>query len=434
MTTTADSGVFRLASVGSYLDALSSITDEMSVSDRTNIIFLDKGLHAVWGLGENVILNWCIEPEGVGLLVVPHYAVADYSDEAKLAGSEQTASEDFFKSLISGRRMLSREQLDKVTRLLGVEKTVVPLRSPLNQDPAQIQIIEKMIKRYSISFVPNRAVALFDIVGFGLLSPFEQMTQLNSLSYSLNSAYSKMLDREIGISFSRSSTGDGFYIWNRDLTVEANVNLYHFMHLVLADNAIASSKARHRVVPALRACFHIGSCYEFHQAEGLNPTIYNYIVGDVTIELARMIERALPGQILVGEFAADLPAGPELEAQVRHMDSIDFVHRARNTLAALDGLELSGERVESIKCYLTGTRLNNGEFTIRKLTIDDKHGITRNVFNAKVNIYRSQADPILLGIEDRMLQKSGTPKVTSSHLLPENALAAGDTQPSAKNH
>ena len=56
MTTTADSGVFRLASVGSYLDALSSITDEMSVSDRTNLIFLDKGLHTIWGLGENVIM------------------------------------------------------------------------------------------------------------------------------------------------------------------------------------------------------------------------------------------------------------------------------------------------------------------------------------------------------------------------------------------
>jgi len=426
MTTTVDSGVFRLASVGSYLDALSSITDEMSVSDRTNLIFLDKGLHTIWGLGANVILNWCVDPQGIGLLVVPHYGVAEYSDDAKLTN---TASEDFFKSLISGRRMLSPIQLEKVAKLLGVEKTSVPLRSPFSQNPDQIQIIEKMIKRYSISFVPNRAVALFDIVGFGLLSPFEQMTQLNSLSYSLNSAYSKMLDRNIGISFSRSSTGDGFYIWNRDLTVEANVNLYHFMHLVLADNAIAGSKARNRVVPALRACFHIGSCYEFHQAEGLNPTIYNYIVGDVTIELARMIERALPGQILVGEFSADLPAGPELEAQVRHMDSIDFVHRARNTLASLDGLELSGDRVESIKCYLTGTRLNTGEFTIRKLTINDKHGITRNVFNAKVNIYRSHAEPILLGIEDRLLQGAHIPKITSSHLLPDETPPPDTAQP-----
>jgi hypothetical protein len=100
-------------------------------------------------------------------------------------------------------------------------------------------------------------------------------------------------------------------------------------------------------------------------------------------------------------------------------------------LASLDGLELSGDRVESIKCYLTGTRLNTGEFTIRKLTINDKHGISRNVFNAKVNIYRSQAEPILLGIEDRLLQGTQIPKVTSSHLLPEDGQPPGVARPHA---
>ena len=39
-----DSGIFKLASVGSYLDALSSITHEMSLIERSNLIFLDKCL------------------------------------------------------------------------------------------------------------------------------------------------------------------------------------------------------------------------------------------------------------------------------------------------------------------------------------------------------------------------------------------------------
>ena len=108
-----------------------------------------------------------------------------------------------------------------------------------------------------------------------------------------------MLEQDVSINFARSSSGDGFYVWNRDDGLEANVNLYHFMHIVLADNAIARSKATSKAVPRLRACFHVGSCYEFHQAEGLNPTMHDFIVGDVTIELARMIEAALPGQILV---------------------------------------------------------------------------------------------------------------------------------------
>ena len=421
LSDTDDSGIFRLASVGSYLDALSAITDEMALADRSNLIFLDKCLHEQWGLGQNVLLNWCVENEGIGLLVIPHYAVAEYADDVTALGATgepvARASEDFFKTLISGQRQLQPRQLAHVARLLGIERTYVPLRTTIPDSPQLLAIIEKMIRRYSISYVPNRAVALFDIVGFGLLTPFEQMTQLNSLSYSVNSAYSKMLDKHIGINFARSSTGDGFYIWNRDLNVEANTNLYHFMHLVLADNAIARRKARHNTVPLLRACFHVGSCYEFHQAEGLNPTLYNYIVGDVTIELARMIERALPGQILVGEFAAKIPRTNALGAGTVRLDAIDFVKRARQSLEQLNGLELSGERIEAIKCYLTGTRLNTGEFTIRKITINDKHGMTRNVFNAKINIYRLQAEPILLGIEDRLLSGSTMAGAASQHLL-----------------
>ena len=33
-----DSGIFRLASVGSYLDALSTITDEMSLKERLDAL------------------------------------------------------------------------------------------------------------------------------------------------------------------------------------------------------------------------------------------------------------------------------------------------------------------------------------------------------------------------------------------------------------
>lgn len=58
------------------------------------------------------------------------------------------------------------------------------------------------------------------------------------------------------------------------------------MHLVLADNAIARSKARANTAPQLRTCFYVGAHYEFYQCEGLNPTTFSYIVGDVTIELA----------------------------------------------------------------------------------------------------------------------------------------------------
>jgi hypothetical protein len=235
------------------------------------------------------------------------------------------------------------------------------------------------------------------------------------------------LTKRIGVDFSRTTTGDGFYIWNRSLTLEGNVNLYHFMQLVLADNAIAQKKARHNTVPRLRACFHVGSSYEFHQAEGLNPTLYNYIVGDVTVELARMIERALPGQILVGDFRGEMPVAADAGTSgPRAVDSVGFVEMATRTVEQLAGIELSGERVDAIRCYLTGTRLDNGEFTVRRITINDKHGISRRVYNAKVNIYRHKAEPILLGIEDRVLEPSSMPGDGSEHLLrPAHALQGG---------
>ena len=308
--------------------------------------------------------------------------------------------------------------MQKVAKLLGIEVTYLPLRQPISDNVSQQRIIEKMIQRYSITYVPSRAAALFDIVGFSLLSPFEQMTQLNSLSYSLNSAQYKLLSKKIGIDFARSTTGDGFYIWNRDLTLEANVNLFHFMHLVLADNAIARSKGRQNTVPRLRACFHLGGSYEFHQAEGLNPTLYNYIVGDVTVALARIIDRTMPDQILVGEFTAQMPVTDGEGVGYVALDSMDFVARAARSVEQLTGIELSGERVELIKCYLTGTRLENGKFTVRRIITTDKHGIARSVYNAKANIYRRNATAILLGIEDRIVGANDLHQhVRSEHLL-----------------
>lgn len=414
-----DSGIFRLASVGSYLDALSTITDEMSLKERSNLIFLDRCLHERWGLGENVILNWCPDGDGIALLILPHYAIAGYTTpqpEAPGRGAPAQPKQEFFQVLLSGRRCLSPPQFAKVGRLLGIDPTHLPLREPLKNTPAQNAIIEKMVKRYSITYVPNRGVCLFDIVGFSLLSPFEQMMQLNSLSYSLNAAQSKLLTKRIGVDFSRSTTGDGFYVWNRDLTLEGNVNLYHFMQLALADNAIAHKKAQHNTVPRLRACFHVGSSYEFHQSEGLNPTLYNYIVGDVTVDLARVIERALPGQILVGDFRAEMPTDVS-SAESRIVESPDFVDLAMRNVEQLAGIELSGERVDAIRSYLTGTKLANGEFTVRRITVNDKHGIARRVYNAKVNIYRHNAEPILLGIEDRSLAADAQPGFGSEHVL-----------------
>ena len=399
------------------------LDENLNLAQRSNLIDLDRQLHAHWNLGGNFVLGWTPHGPDVLLLVVPHYRIADYTIETNSRLPDAASPDDeihaFITRLLSGSRRFSTRQLTNAARLLKTEPVTVALRQPLTDHPAETRIINRLVRRYSVSYAAGRAVALFDIVGFSLLSPFEQMTQLNSLSHSLNSAHSRMLESRMNIDFSRSSTGDGFYIWNRELGIEANTNLYHFMHLVLADNAIARGKANGRTVPLLRAGFHVGSCYEFYHAEGLNPTLYTNIVGEATIELARMIERALPGQILVGEFDGVLPVGDAQDADCVQLDSIAFVHRAQQSLSQLNGLELAGDTIESIKCYLTGQAQTDGSFTVRKLAIHDKHGLTRNVFNAKVNIYRRAAEPILLGIEDRLLRGDDPPVATTGHIRPD---------------
>ena len=288
--------------------------------------------------------------------------------------------------LLAHQSHLSADQFERTAAELGLRPHTIQL--PFAPDAGLgLDLVAAIIARYGIRLVEDRAVILFDAVGFSLLSPLQQVVQLNSLSCSVNAAYAKLLDREININFARTTTGDGFYIWNRMRGIEANVELYQLLQFILADNALARERASQpNSVPLLRAAFHVGSHYEFYQSEGLNPTSFSYLVGQVTIELARMIERALPGQILLGKFNTLMR--DEHSGEVQRMASIDFVERTRRPLKALNGLSLAGAEIDEIACYLTGRPNGQGEFGISEFEILDKHGRAHRVYNAKINIHR----------------------------------------------
>ena len=203
----SQSGIRRIADFSPYLDQLAGLAQEMGLRQRSNLVQLERSLHKHWALGQNNILSWSPLDEGVLVLVVPHYAIAEYT-AIRPDDRPPRVSPRFITELISGDRQLTFTQMQKVARLLEVQPDYIPLREPLSGHHVETQIIEKMIRRYGINYVASRAVTLFDIVGFSLLTPFEQMTQLNSLSYSLNSAHAKMLEHDVGINFARSSSGD----------------------------------------------------------------------------------------------------------------------------------------------------------------------------------------------------------------------------------
>ncbi|UCG74113.1 MAG: hypothetical protein JSV45_06990, partial [Chromatiales bacterium] len=171
---------------------LLSLDATLDLRQRGCLIDLDRQLHGQWGLGRNFVLAWSPQGREVLLLVVPHYRIADYAiaTRSELPDDE---TQTFITRMLSGSRRFSERQISNAARLLGSEPVRVALRQPLLDSPNETDLIDRLVRRYSVSYAAGRAVALFDIVGFSLLSPFEQMTQLNSLSHSLNSAHSKML-------------------------------------------------------------------------------------------------------------------------------------------------------------------------------------------------------------------------------------------------
>ena len=386
---------------------------------REEISKLDEALYTLWNLGDNVVIAWTFKGQELRFLSVRHYAIPEaiHADTPHREGMMDTVK--FINGVLSGPKFLVPELFDRVCAVFDARPESINVNFRIEYD-LDIELINNLVRRYSVSLVRGRAVVLLDAVEFTLRSPLDQMAMLNSLAYSVNSAYGQLLQKDIKINFARTTTGDGFYIWNRETTPEANIELYKLMMMVLADNAVAQRKARSSWVPKLRAAFHIGEHYEFHQVEGLNPTTFSYIVGQVTIDLSRMIERALPGQILLGDFRIEVT--DEKTRRKIHYDTLDFVENTAATLDQLRGMHISGGSIDNIRCFLTGKSLGAGRYLANRYHIVDKHGTTRTVYNAKINIHRNNAEPIFLGIQSEDLQAFPTARVES---LSRNAAQTG---------
>jgi hypothetical protein len=173
------------------------------------------------------------------------------------------------------------------------------------------------MQRYGVTYYPGRAVALFDIVGFSNLTACECLAQRNSLAYSCNAAQRKFTQRSSRFDFSSSTTCDDFYLLSRDAGHMSNIDLYNYAQLISADNAVSRQKSKHRIdgAPLLMAAFHIASYDELYHFENIHPSASNYIVGDVTIELARIIERRCHGRYSSATLA--LLATPAKRAPLR---------------------------------------------------------------------------------------------------------------------
>lgn len=384
-----------------WLESLASTLGEdpaLEPAVRDDLSRLDEALFDAWNLGENIILAWTEQGDARSFLLIRHYAVLEPFGVTGRGAANDPDPNDFMHALLAQSKQVLPSEFAALATRFGRYAHVVRVPVRADVDP---ELVSGVVRRYSVTLVRERAVMLLDAVGFSLHSPLEQVAMLNSLSYSVNSAYRQLVSGDVQVNFARSSTGDGFYLWNRARTPDAVVALYKLMMLVLADNAVARSKAKRFPVPQLRAAFHVGEHYEFCQVEALNPTTFSYIVGHVTIELARMLDHARPGQILLGDFtmtSRDPSGGP-----LRHESTLEFMDRAQAQLHELEGMAVANDRITGIRCYVTGRGTGAGSFEPVRYEIADKHGRSRPVYNAKINIHLADGAPIFLGLQHRDL-------------------------------
>lgn len=377
------------------------VENTISIVQRGNLKSLEASLRKQWRLGQNIVLCWSADERGLLVIFVPHYFLGNYC--ARVGDGAGPDNEAFVRELISGRRRKQRDELFAIAERLDVAPGFIKLDAPLADETPVMNAVEQLIKRYGLSYVSDRAVLLFDIAEFSLFTPFEQASQLNSLSYSFNSAYNKLLSTGIEVHFSRTTTGDGYYVWNRELGPAANRDLFIFMLLVVADNAVARAASHGNTVPVIRAAFHIGSHYELYQAEGVNPTIHSYIVGDVTIELARMVGEALPDQVLVGHFECRLPADADHVTQMPGtVFSPVFIQHCSRALAAIKGVQFAGRVIADARCHLSGSSEPGERRAARRFVIVDKHGLSRHAYNLEAMI-QLQDTTLTLGLDESAL-------------------------------
>ena len=394
----------------------------INIVQRGNLKALETTLRKQWRMGQNIVLCWSSDERGLLVIFVPHYFLGNYCAASDTPTDESRTNEAFIRELISGQRRKTREELFAVSERLDVSPTFIKLNTELSEEPQVLEAVEQVIRRYGLSYVESRAVLLFDIVDFSLHTPFEQASQLNSLSYSLNSAYNKLLAQGIEINFARTTTGDGYYIWNRDLSPSANQDLFIFMLLVVADNAVAQAASRGNTVPVIRTGYHIGGHYELYQAEGVNPSVFSFIVGDVTIELARMLDLAQANQVFIGEFHCEQSGwGSDAVKSITAVSATSFVNAGNRVLPSLHGIPLSGKNIDAISCWLTEGVEPDGQSRPRRFRIVDKHGLSRFAYNLQIDI-DLEGRHLSLGLgEDQLPGRSSATTSQDSAVSPSAA-------------
>lgn len=348
---------------------------------------LYEKLGGIWNMGANVIVGWRGATGGIELLYLSslELPVAAKRYNGLLERNRHADSADRYRDFINA----------------GCKNIMVPLSFEVSDTKQFIRQLEAILRYYTVTHSRSRAVALFDIVQFSHYSAFVGISQINILSFHANLAASQIAAAGLPIDLNMSTTGDGFYMWNRNEGLEADLALFYVTGLVLAYNQFALDDQPNNALPVLRCCFGFGEHYEYYQASGTKPDSRGFIVGDVTINLDRLISSALPKQLLVSSVIRPNDASDGNTGQFEDAPRVDmpmFFNFAQENAGILTGTPIGNDSIADVHVRLTGETLSQHEYTFRKYDVIDKHGFSHRCFNATFDIENSSGQEISTGL------------------------------------
>jgi class 3 adenylate cyclase len=360
-----------------------------------DLITLESRLSALWNLGRNSLVGWRPDVGGIQVLAVPFEILF--------------RNPDLHRRIFSGRRRMGLQTFHVVRDLLGVTPAFVQTDIAIGDGPddSGSESVERLVSLFAVTRTRRRAVFLVDISGFSLSSPEQQAAQLTSLQFALNTANRCLTDAGHEIELARTTTGDGFYVWNRAKGFDGDVKLFALFALTLIAHAQLQAHIDDAVVPQVRACFGIGSHYSYRQAGAPGEAGWDFIVGDVTVQLARLIETTRHSQILFADFNR-IPDDTDTV-----MNTEAFMERATRQVNDLSGIELMSGLIEKAKIYLTGPRVPDAGYVARRISVLDKHSIRHDAYNAKISAYFAGDDPLYLGLREQDLMDDLSEKLAS---------------------
>ncbi|MHA1538389.1 MAG: hypothetical protein ACTSUD_12610 [Alphaproteobacteria bacterium] len=351
-----------------------------------------SAVQGVWRFGANFIVGWNETEAGIRLVYLPDHSLP------RVAKAHPR--------VLERQRHIATEEALTTLLAAGCQQVDIALNAPLPASEAAAGEVDDLLRRYSATYCPNRAVALYDIVSFSIHSGLEQIALINALSQSIVSAAAYCAELGMPIDASLTTTGDGFYVWNREEGLAADIALYAATILALAMCSGARKDAARDVAPQVKCCFRIGSDVEYFQSSGTGRGPTGFIVGDVTISLARMIAAMVPKQFIIGTFSRELDEGDADLARLIGSDVVDthtFLALTQMELVKLIDAPLPGGTIETISNFLTGEKISDQEFAVKKYQVVDKHGVHHRCFNARLNIETSEGNMISAGLLDEEL-------------------------------